>query len=104
MTTDSSRRFERLALAADLHLTWTDHLVTVATSRWEPGLFVYDLEYLTVETRPDRGRVKVVLYSRGAHVNFHVLRFELDDADYRRFEAFIGRVRAHRDRMRASIP
>lgn len=94
--------FERLVLAPDLIFTWSNHTVAVSTSRWEPGIFIYDVEFLSVEMRPDRGRVKVVVYSRGQDVHFSVLRFELDDASFRRFEAFVARVRSHRDALRAA--
>lgn len=93
--------YERLALAEDLHLTWDRHLVTVATPRWEPGVFVYDIEYLTVEVKPTRGAVRVALGSRGAHFAFQVLRFELDEASFRTLEGFLARVREHRERLRA---
>lgn len=93
--------FERLALAPDLHLTRHQHLLTVATSRWEPGVFVYDVEYLTIETKPHRGGVKIALGSLGAHFTYQVLRFELDGETFARFEVFIGRVRAQRELFRA---
>lgn len=92
---------ERLALAPDLHLTWDRHLLTVATSRWEPGIFLYDVDYLTVEAKPSRTGVKIAIGSRGAHFTFRVLRFELDPAAFARFDALIARLYAHRDRLRA---
>ena len=97
----TAQDFERLVLAPDLHLTRHQHLLTVATSRWEPGVFVYDLEYLTIETKPHHGGVKVALGSLGAHFTYQVLRFELDGETFARFEAFIGRMRAHRELLRA---
>lgn len=93
--------YERLTLADDLHLTRDRHLLTVATSRWEPGVFVYDLEYLTVEVKPARTGTAVALGSRGAHVTFQVLRFTLDPAQYTRFDAFVARLRGHREWMRS---
>lgn len=94
--------YERFALQPDLILTWNNHFVTVSTSRWEPGVFIYDIEFLSIEMQPNRGKVKVVLYSRGEHINFNALRFELPDADYRRFESFITRLRDHRDELRTA--
>ncbi|MFV0432903.1 MAG: hypothetical protein ACK5LO_02805 [Leucobacter sp.] len=98
--TEPALPYERIALADDLHLTWDRHLVTVATERWEPGVFVYDIEYLTVEVKPRRGATGVTLRSRGVNFHFRVLRFDLDETTFHRFEGFIGRVRAHRDRLR----
>lgn len=89
--------YERLALADDLHLTWHAHLLTVASARWSPGAFLYDLEYLTVEVKSKGDRVKIVIGSRGPQILFQVLRFDLDLDSYRRFEGLVGRMRAHRD-------
>ena len=92
---------ERLALADDLHLTWSGHLLTVASARWPPGIFFFDLEYLTVEVKPGRGGIKVILGSRGAQISYQVLRFELDENMYARFGALVARMVAHRDLLRA---
>jgi len=94
--------FERLALAEDLHLTWQGHLLTVASPRWPPGIFLFDLEYLTVERKPGRRGVKVAIGSRGAQIAFQVLRFDLDADALRRFEAFVSRLREHREALRAA--
>ena len=94
--------YERLAVADDLHLTWHAHLLTVASARWSPGVFLYDLEYLTVEMKPKGDRVKVAIGSRGAQIPFQVLRFDLDEEGYRRFEGLVGRMRAHRDLLRST--
>lgn len=96
----SSSCRERLVLADDLHLTWDRHLLTVASARWEPGLFLYDVEYLTVEAKSAREGMKVALGSRGVNFTFQVVRFELDLAAFARFDAFIARVRAYRDELR----
>lgn len=94
--------YERLALAADLHLTWSAHLLTVASARWSPGVFVFDLEYLTVETKPARDGVKVAIGSRGAQIAFQVLRFDLDGQTYEHFAALVVRMCEHRELLRAS--
>ncbi|ALJ20090.1 hypothetical protein [Microbacterium sp. No. 7] len=101
--TEDTPHYRRIALADDLHLTWDRHALTLATTRWDPGTFVYDIEYLTIEALPSRGGMKVVLGSRGAHHRFAVLRFELDDPAFRRFEAFLAPVIAYRDRLRTSL-
>lgn len=92
--------YERLALAEDLHLTWQAHLLTVASTRWPPGIFLFDLEYLTVEAKPGRRGVKVAIGSRGAQIAFQVLRFDLDAGAYARLEAFVARMCEHRDLLR----
>lgn len=94
--------YQRLALADDLHLTWSAHLLTVASARWTPGIFVFDLEYLTVDVKPGRSGMKVAVGSRGAQIPFQVLRFELDDAAYHRFEELVVRMREHREVLRAA--
>lgn len=91
----------RLALASGLHLTWDRHLLTVATAHWEPGIFIYDIEYLTVEAAPSRTGMKVALGSRGTNFTFQVLRFDLDPAAFARFDAFIALLREHREHLRA---
>lgn len=91
---------ERLALAPDLHLTRDQHMLTVATSRWEPGIFVYDIEYLTVEAKQARTGTKIALGSRGADFTFQVLRFELDAESFAYFDAFIARLRESRGVLR----
>ncbi|MFT4088365.1 MAG: hypothetical protein QM658_14670 [Gordonia sp. (in: high G+C Gram-positive bacteria)] len=94
--------YRRLALAPDLHLTWSAHLLTVASSRWSPGIFVYDLEYLSVEVNPSRkGGVKIVLGCRGAQILFQVLRFDLDDVQFELFRSFVADMVAYREQMRA---
>jgi len=100
--TEPAPAYERLALADDLHLTWDRHLLTVATARWEPGVFLYDVEYLSVEAKPVRAGMRVTLGSRGVHVPFQVLRFDLDAEGFARFHAFVERVREHRDRLRGA--
>ena len=97
---ESASDYERLALADDLHLTRDRHLLTVATSRWEPGVFLYDLEYLAIEAKPVRSGMAVALGSRGAHVNFQVLRFTLDAKQFARFETFAARLREQREHLR----
>ncbi|MFT4085918.1 MAG: hypothetical protein QM658_02005 [Gordonia sp. (in: high G+C Gram-positive bacteria)] len=90
--------YRRLRLADDLVVTWDRHLLTVATSRWEPGTFVYDVEFLAVGGKHTRnGGTKVALGGLGAHFRFHVLRFELDAAQFAEFDALITQVRAYRD-------
>lgn len=98
---ESAPAYERLVLADDLHLTWDRHLLTVASSRWDPGAFLYDIEYLSIEVKPARGAMRIVLGARGAHIPFQVLRFELDAEAFARFDAFVGRMREHRDRLRS---
>ena len=98
----SEHLYERLALAEDLHLTWQAHLLTVASTRWSPGIFLFDLEYLTVEAKPGRRGVKVAIGSRGAQITFQVLRFDLDADAFGRFEAFVARLRDHREVLRAT--
>lgn len=93
--------YDRLALAGDLHLTRTGHLVTVATSRWEPGIFFYDVEYLTVDVRSKGAGYRITLSGRGANPAFQVLHFELDQRQFAVFELFIGQARHFRDRLRA---
>lgn len=92
----------RVRLAEDLVVTWSDHLVTVASPRWQPGVFVYDIEFLTVTVRERAGRRVVTLASSGAAFDFQVLRIDLADAQYAQFERLVMRVRAHRDELRAA--
>ncbi|GEE00298.1 hypothetical protein nbrc107696_07440 [Gordonia spumicola] len=86
-------RYERLQLAPDLHVTRHDDFLTVASTRWTPGTFLYDLDYLVVTTKPSSTGVKVILAARGAHVDFQVLRFELDAPTWTAFDAFVARAR-----------
>lgn len=99
--TDHTAPYERLALADDLHLTWDRHLISVASARWDPSVFLYDDESLAIEAKPSRAGCKVAIGARGASHPHQVLRFELSTEQFARFDACIARVRAHRDRLRA---
>lgn len=87
---------ERLELADDLHLTAGHGVLRVATSRWEPGIFLYDLAFLEVISRPAKRGVAVVMSARGAAFAFQVLRFELDPERHAQFSAFVERARRQR--------
>lgn len=102
--TDDTGLYARLALADDLHLTWDRHVVTVASPRWDPSIFVYDVEYLTIDAKPSRAGYQVVIAARGASHPHQVLRFELSREQFTRFDAFIVGVRVYRDRLRAAAP
>ncbi len=84
---------DRVAVADDLHLTRIGPLVTVATTRWEPGVFVYDIAYLTVDIRPRGALRRVVMSSRGTHFAFQVLRVDMTNEEYERFASVIERAR-----------
>lgn len=84
---------ERLELAADLHLTADRGLLIVATTRWEPGIFLYDVAFLDVVSRPGKRGVEVTISSRGVSFAFQVLRFGLDAEQHARLAAFIERAR-----------
>jgi hypothetical protein len=87
-----TEHYERLRLAPDLNVTWDRAFLIVSTPRWEPGTFVYDLDFLVVKSKPDSDRVRVILSARGAHVDFQVLRFELDAPMFAVFEDLLARA------------
>ncbi|QRY62096.1 hypothetical protein JVX90_17130 [Gordonia sp. PDNC005] len=89
-----TEKYERLRLAPDLNVTRDRDFLIVSTPRWEPGTFVYDLDFLAVKSKPASGSVRVVLSARGAHVDFQVLRFELDAPMFAVFEDFLARATA----------
>lgn len=91
----------RIRVAADLMITLDRHLLTIATSRWEPGVLVYDVEFLAVKVEERRQDYSVTMSARGENYDFQVLRFRLPPEQHEAFARVIVAAAASRDALRA---
>ncbi len=87
----------RVRIEDDLIMTLDGHLVTVATARWAPGTFVYDVAFLSVEVKEKRNEYSIVMSGIGQSINFQVLPFKLTEEKYQVFARFIAAAVAARD-------
>lgn len=70
----------RLRAADDLVVTHDGHLVTIASQRWEPGTFLYDVAFLELDIVDEGAQLAVTAWHAGRYAPHQLLRFPVPAA------------------------
>ncbi|WP_145982245.1 hypothetical protein [Rhodococcus sp. MTM3W5.2] len=88
----------RVRIDGDILLTLDGDIVTIATPRYEPGIFFVHAELMEVHVVPKGEDWKVKLKTTGVTVPFQVLPFTVPAAQIPAFTAFVDRAKEARER------
>jgi hypothetical protein len=98
MATDSIR----VRIDGDLLFSLDGDIVSLATPRFDPGIFFWHVELLEAEVKPAKnGDWKVSFTATGVSIPFQRTNFTVSVAEIPAFTAFIERAKAARERSRA---
>lgn len=81
----------------DILLTLDDDIVTIATPRFDPGIFFVHVELLEVHVVPKGADWKVKLKTTGVSIPFQVLPFTVSAGQIPAFTAFVDRAKAAKE-------